>query len=434
MKRGEFMPDTIKTIRGREILDSRGNPTIEVEIVLESGVYGKEAVPSGASTGTHEAVELRDKNSRRYGGQGVRKAIENIHALIAPALKGKDVTAQRELDTIMCELDGTLNKSKLGGNAICGVSMAIARAAAKTNGIHLYEYLSDSDQYLLPVPMINIINGGIHTLMQGPDFQEYMIVPHGAGNFTEALRWSSETYHALKKLLRNQGFSISVADEGGFVPKIHSNEEPISLILQAIERAGYTPGEHISIALDVAASGFFIKGKYYLRIEDNELTAAEMIDRYAQLVSKYPIILIEDGLSEDDWDGWKSLCQKLGDRIELVGDDLFVTNRDRIQKGIKEKAANSVLIKVNQIGTVSESIDAIALAKANNWGFVISHRSGETVSSFVSDFSVAMGGGRLKTGAPCRGERVEKYNQLMRIEEQLGNRGSYAGLKSFVRG
>ncbi len=428
------MADTIKSIKGREILDSRGNPTIEVEIVLSSGIYGKEAVPSGASTGTHEAVELRDKNSRRFGGKGVRTAIENIHSIIAPALKGKEITAQRKLDTIMCELDGTKNKSKLGANAICGVSMAISRAAAKSLSIYLYEYLSESERFILPVPMINIINGGIHTLMQGPDFQEYMIVPHGAENFTEALRWSSETYHALKKLLRDKGFSISVADEGGFVPKMHSNEEPLALIVQAIERAGYKPGEQISIALDVAASGFFIKGKYFLRIEHNELTSMEMIDRYDTLVTKYPILLIEDGLAEDDWDGWKALNNDLGNRIELVGDDLFVTNPERIKKGIEEKAANSVLIKVNQIGTVSETMDAISLAKKNSWGYVISHRSGETVSSFVSDFSVAMGGGRLKTGAPCRGERVEKYNQLMRIEEQLGDRGTYAGLSSFVRG
>lgn len=426
------MPERIKTIRGREILDSRGNPTIEVEIVLESGVYGKEAVPSGASTGTHEAIELRDHGSRRYGGKGVLKAIENIHTVIAPALKGKDVSAQRELDSIMCELDGTPNKAKLGGNAICGVSMAIARAAAKTHGLHLYEYLADTNRYVLPVPMINIINGGAHTLMQGPDFQEYMIVPHGAENFTEALRWSSETYHALKTLLRKRGFSISVADEGGFVPKIHSNEEPISVITEAIEKGGYIPGEQISIALDVAASCFFIKGKYFLRMEDVELTAQELIERYMAYTAEYPILSIEDGLAEDDWEGWRSLYEHLGDRIELVGDDLFVTNPQRILKGIEEKAANAVLIKVNQIGTVSETIDAISLAKKHHWGFVVSHRSGETVSSFISDFSVAMGGGKLKTGAPCRGERVEKYNQLMRIEKQLGERGTYAGSSFFV--
>jgi enolase len=427
------MSHKINTIRGREILDSRGNPTIEVEIVLDSGIYGKEAVPSGASTGTHEAVELRDKGSRRYGGKGVLQAIENIHNKIAPALKGKEVTAQREIDSIMCELDGTANKSVIGANAICGVSMAVARAAAKARGIHLFEYLSDSDTYVLPVPMINIINGGIHTLMQGPDFQEYMIVPHGAENIREAIRWASETYHALKKILRDKRFSISVADEGGFVPTIHSNEEPLTLIMQAIERAGYIPGEHISIALDVAASCFFIKGKYHLRIDEDEFDAEEMVYRYASLVKRYPILLIEDGLSEDDWEGWKLLFSELGGKIELVGDDLFVTNVERIKKGIKENAANSVLIKINQVGTVSQTIEAVGLAKESNWGFVVSHRSGETTSSFISDFSVAMGGGKLKTGAPCRGERVIKYNQLMIIEEQLGKRGTYAGRKAFVR-
>jgi enolase len=428
------MSDTIQTIRGREILDSRGNPTIEVEVVLRSGIYGKEAVPSGASTGTHEAVELRDGGSKRYGGKGVLKAIENIHDIITPALKGMEITAQREIDNTMCELDGTTNKSKLGANAICAVSMASARAAAKTSGLHLYEYLSETDHYIIPVPMINIINGGAHTLMQGPDFQEYMIVPHGAETFSEALRWSSETYHALKSLLRKKGLSISVADEGGFVPRIHSNEEPISIIVQSIEKAGYLPGEQISLALDIAASCFHIKGKYFLRIEDIELTAKEMIERYSKFIDQYPILLIEDGLAEDDWQGWKTLHERLGDKIELVGDDLFVTNSMRIRKGIQEKSANSVLIKVNQIGTVSETIDAIILAKQNGWGFVISHRSGETVSSFISDFSVAMGGGKLKTGAPCRGERVEKYNQLTRIEKQLGERGTYAGLNAFVKG
>ncbi|TET19569.1 MAG: phosphopyruvate hydratase [Candidatus Cloacimonadota bacterium] len=423
----------IKSIQAREILDSRGNPTVAVEIALDNGVRGWESVPSGASTGTHEAIELRDKDPKRFGGKGVLKAVKNVNTIIAPALKGKDVTTQRELDEIMCELDGTENKGNLGANAICGVSLALARTAAKSCGLHLYEYLSKTESYTLPVPMINIINGGIHTLMQGPDFQEYMIVPHGAKNIKEAMRWASETYHALKKLLKDKGLSISVADEGGFVPTINSNKEPINLIINAIEKAGYIPGEHISIALDIAASCFFIKGKYLLRIEHEELAAEEMIDYYINLIDNYPIILIEDGLSEDDWDGWKRLNEKLGQEIELVGDDLFVTNVKRIKQGIDEDVANSVLIKINQIGTVTETIAAITLAKQNKWGFVVSHRSGETVSSFISDFSVAMGGGKLKTGAPCRGERVEKYNQLIRIEEEQKGKSVYAGKDAFVR-
>jgi enolase len=427
------MSDTIKSIKGREILDSRGNPTIEVEIALNSGVRGKESVPSGASTGTHEAAELRDKDSRRYGRKGVTKAVDNINNIISPALKGEKITEQKKLDKTMCELDGTENKSKLGGNAICGVSMAIARTAAISCGKELFQYLGDSDLFTIPVPMINIINGGIHTLMQGPDFQEYMIVPVGAENVKEALRWASETYHALKIILKDKGLSISVADEGGFVPYINSNEEPICLILKAIERAGYKPGEDISIALDIAASCFLIKGKYILRIENEEFIAEEMIDRYIDIIDKYPILSIEDALAEDDWCGWEILNKEIGDRVELVGDDLFVTNVERIKKGIDNNIANSVLIKINQVGTVTEAIEAVDLAKKNEWGFIVSHRSGETISSFISDFAVAMGGGRIKTGAPCRGERVEKYNQLMRIEETLGEKATYAGRESFVR-
>ncbi len=426
------MKEPIKSIRGREILDSRGNPTIEVEIELNSGIIGFESVPSGASTGTHEAVELRDKDSKRFGRKGVLNAVRNINSIIGPALQGKDITAQKELDELMCELDGTQNKGKLGANAICGVSMAIARTASKACGVHLYEYLADSNTIKIPVPMINVINGGVHTLMQGPDFQEYMIVPYGAKNVREALRWASETYHTLKKILRDRGLSISVADEGGFVPTINSNEEPIELIINAIEKAGYSPGKQIGISLDIAASCFFIKSKYRLRIENEELIAEEMIELYQNLVRKYPIISIEDGLAEDDWAGWRKLNKKIGNHIELVGDDLFVTNVERIKRGIKRKAANSVLIKINQVGTITETIEAINLAKKNNWGFVVSHRSGETVSSFISDFTVAMGGGRLKTGAPCRGERVEKYNRLMRIEEQLGEKAVYAGRNSFL--
>lgn len=424
---------TIKDVVGREILDSRGNPTIEVEVILHSGTKERAAVPSGASTGTYEAVELRDSNSRRYGGKGVLKAVENINTIIKPALIGRDIIEQPNLDKLLIELDGTPNKKKLGANATCGVSMAIARTAAAELNIPLYRYLGGPYAVLVPVPMMNIINGGVHTLLQGPDFQEYMIVPYGASTFKESLRWGSETYHALKKILLEKGLRITTADEGGFVPRIQSNEEPLALIVAAIEKGGYRPGDDIGIALDVAASCFYKGNKYALRVENKELVAEELIDRYAILVDKYPIVSIEDGLSEDDWDGWKKLNEKLGKRIMLVGDDIFVTNVERIEKGIKENTANAVLIKPNQIGTVTETSAAVHMAQKVRWSVVVSHRSGETVDSFISDFTVAMNTGALKTGAPSRGERIEKYNQLLRIEDDLKDAAMHPSKETFIK-
>lgn len=428
------MSRRIKSVIGREILDSRGNPTVEVDIILQSGLKRSAAVPSGASTGTYEAIELRDIKDRRYGGKGVEKAVANINNIIRPALLGRDVTEQPNLDRLLIELDGTPNKKRLGANALCGVSLAIARTAAGEVGLPLYKYLGGPYAVLIPVPMMNIINGGMHTLLQGPDFQEYMIVPYGCTNFKEALRCGSETYHALKKILLDKGFRITVADEGGFVPQLASNEEPLGLIMQAIENAGYKPGEDVGIALDVAASCFYKNGKYNLRIEDAQLDAEKLIDKYAMLVKKYPIVAIEDGLAEDDWQGWKKLNEALGDSIELVGDDIFVTNVERIERGIRESVANAVLIKPNQIGTITETIAAVKMAQKVKWGVVVSHRSGETVDSFIADFTVAMGTGALKTGAPCRGERIEKYNQLLRIEDELKDAAVHLGRETFIRG
>lgn len=428
------MSRKIKVVTGREILDSRGNPTVEVDIELESGLKRYAAVPSGASKGTYEAVELRDSKDRRYGGQGVVKAVENINKIIRPALIGHDVTEQPNLDKLMVDLDGTPNKKRLGANALCAVSLAIARTAAGAVGLPLYKYLGGPDAVLIPVPMMNIINGGVHALLQGPDFQEYMIVPYGCETFKEALRSGSETYHALKRILFDKGFRITVADEGGFVPQLTSNEEPLGLIVKAIEKAGYKPGEDIGIALDVAASCFYEDGKYKLRIENTELSSAEMVEKYVGLVNKYPIVAIEDGFAEDDWEGWKILNNALGDKIELIGDDIFVTNVERLKRGIKEKVANAVLIKPNQIGTITETIAAVKMAQKVKWGVVVSHRSGETVDSFIADFSVAMGTGALKTGAPCRGERIEKYNQLLRIEDELKDTAMHLGKEAFIRG
>lgn len=427
------MSNKIKSVIGREILDSRGNPTIEVDIVLESGLKSRAAVPSGASTGIHEAIELRDNSEGRYDGQGVVKAVENINKIIGPALIGHDVTEQPNLDKLMVDLDGTPNKKRLGANALCGVSLAIARTAAVAMGLPLYKYLGCPDAVLIPVPMMNIINGGVHALLQGPDFQEYMVVPYGCETFKEALRCGSETYHALKQILFDKGFRVTVADEGGFVPQLASNEEPLSFIVHAIEKAGYRPGEDVGIALDVAASCFFDDGKYKLRIGNTELSSADMVEKYVGLVSKYPIVAIEDGLAEDDWEGWKRLNSALSDKIELIGDDIFVTNVERLERGIKEKVANAVLIKPNQIGTITETIAAVKMAQKAKWGVVVSHRSGETVDSFIADFSVAMGAGALKTGAPCRGERIEKYNQLLRIEDELKDTAMYLGKEAFIR-
>jgi len=427
------MISVIESVYAREILDSRGNPTVEVEVELADGGFGRAAVPSGASTGVHEALEMRDGDKARFGGKGVLKAVQNVNELIAPEVEGMDALDQAGVDQIMLELDGTPNKSKLGANAILGVSLGVARAAADATGLPLYHYLGGVQAKILPVPMFNILNGGVHANWQGTDFQEFMIAPVGAPNFREALRWGSETYQSLKSVLKNGGFSTGVGDEGGFAPALKTNAQAVELIIQAIEKAGYKPGEQICIALDPASSGFYEDGFYNLRTEGKKVTSAEMVAMYADWVKKYPIVVLEDGLAEDDWDGWKLLNKTIGDKIELVGDDLFVTNVKRIQRGIQENAANAVLIKLNQIGSLTETINAIQLARSAGWGAMVSHRSGETVDSFIADFTVAMSTGHLKTGAPARGERVEKYNQLMRIEEDLGDAAVYAGRKAFVR-
>ncbi|HTP10897.1 MAG TPA: phosphopyruvate hydratase [Anaerolineae bacterium] len=427
------MSTMISKVLAREILDSRGNPTIEVEVWLDGGAQGRAAVPSGASTGVHEALELRDGDKARYGGKGTLKAVENVNNKIARVLVGQDALDQARVDRVMLESDGTPNKSKFGANAILGVSLAVARAAAAASHLPLYRYLGGVPAKVLPVPMFNILNGGVHANWQGTDLQEFMIAPVGAPNFREALRWGSETYQALKGVLKSKGYTTGVGDEGGFAPALKTNAEAVEVILQAIEKAGYKPGEQIALALDPASSGFFEDGLYNLRTEGRKVTSAQMVEMYAEWASKYPIVVLEDGLAEDDWDGWKLLNQKIGDKVELVGDDLFVTNVERIQRGIAENAANAVLIKLNQIGTLSETIAAIEMAYKAGWGAMVSHRSGETVDSFIADFTVAMRTGHLKTGAPCRGERVEKYNQLMRIEEELGADAVYAGRQAFVR-
>jgi len=423
---------SIESIHAREILDSRGNPTVEVEVLLDDGAFGRAAVPSGASTGVHEALELRDGDKARYGGKGVLKAVEHVNNEIDEALFDMDALDQSTVDQAMLALDGTPNKSKLGANAILGVSLAVARAAAESAGLPLYRYLGGVPAKVLPVPMFNILNGGVHANWQGTDLQEFMIAPVGAPNFREALRWGSEVYQALKGVLKSEGYTTGVGDEGGFAPALKKNSDAVELILKAIEKAGYKPGDQVAIALDPASSGFYEDGFYNLRTEKRKVTSAEMVQMYADWVAKYPIVVLEDGLAEDDWDGWKLLNKTLGGKIELVGDDLFVTNVERIARGIQENAANAVLIKLNQIGTLSETIAAIEMAYKANWGAMVSHRSGETVDSFIADLTVAMRTGHLKTGAPCRGERVEKYNQLMRIEEELGDAAVYAGRKAFV--
>lgn len=423
----------ITSVHAREILDSRGNPTVEVEVRLSDGAFGRAAVPSGASTGVHEALELRDGDKTRFGGKGVLKAVANVNGPIASALLGQEATDQAAVDRILLDLDGTPNKRHLGANAILGVSLATARAAAASLHQPLYRYLGGEDATLLPVPMFNILNGGVHANWQGTDLQEFMIAPVGAPTFREALRWGAEIYHTLKAVLKEKGYATGVGDEGGFAPALKRNVDAVELILQAIEKAGYKPGPQVVLALDPASSGFFEDGAYHLRTENRRVSAMEMVHMYAEWVNKYPIRVLEDGLAEDDWDGWKLLNQALGEKIELVGDDIFVTNVERITRGIQENIANAVLIKLNQIGTLTETIAAVKLARQAGWGAMVSHRSGETVDSFIADFTVAMGTGHLKTGAPCRGERVEKYNQLLRIEEELGSRATYAGQHAFVR-
>jgi enolase len=427
------MSTFIKKVHAREILDSRGNPTVEVEVTLDDGSSGRAAVPSGASTGVYEALELRDGDKGRYQGKGVLKAVEHVNIDLAEAVRDLDALNQAGVDKAMLTMDGTENKSKLGANSILGVSLAVARAAAISVRLPLYRYLGGVSAVTLPVPMFNILNGGVHANWQSTDLQEFMIAPVGAPNFHEALRFGAETYHALKSILKAGGYSTGVGDEGGFAPAFKKNSDAVETILKAIEKAGYKPGEQIVLAVDGATSSIYEDGFYHLRTENKKVKADGMVRMYEEWVRKYPILVLEDGLAEDDWEGWKLLNKELGDKIELVGDDLFVTNVKRIARGIDAKAANAVLIKLNQIGTLTETVAAIEMARKAGWGAMISHRSGETVDSFIADLTVAMGTGHLKTGAPCRGERVEKYNQLMRIEEELGSNAVYAGRQAFVR-
>jgi len=413
-------------------MDSRGNPTVEVEVMLACGAVGRAGVPSGASTGEHEAVELRDGDDSRYLGKGVSKAVENVNTRIAPEVVGLDASRQRELDQAMMDLDGTANKAELGANAILGVSLAACKAAAAAAELPLYQYIGGVNAHVLPVPMMNIINGGSHA-DNNVDLQEFMVMPVGAPTFAEALRWCAETYHALKGVLKDKGLNTSVGDEGGFAPDLSSNEEALRVIVEAIESAGYAPGEQIRIAMDPASSEFFDadKGKYVLAGEGRELTSSEMVDFYADLCDKYPIISLEDGLDENDWAGWPDLVTRLGDRVQIVGDDLTVTNTERIARAINEGAINSALIKLNQIGTLTESLDAIEMAKCAGMAAVVSHRSGETEDTTIADLVVAANTGQIKTGAPARTERVAKYNQLLRIEEELGDSSRYPGHEAF---
>lgn len=420
----------IDEIKAREVLDSRGNPTVEVDVYLESGAMGRAIVPSGASTGAHEAVELRDGDSERYGGKGVANAVENVNTEIAEELYGWDALDQVGIDEFLISLDGTANKSKLGANAILGVSLAVAKASAAAVGLPLYRYLGGVSARVLPVPMMNILNGGKHAV-DSTDLQEFMVMPVGASSFVEALQWGAETYHSLKKVLAGKGYNTSVGDEGGFAPSLGSNEEAIEVILEAIAKAGFKSGEDMFIALDPASSEIYENGVYNLAKEGRKLSSEEMVAFYEDWVNKYPIISIEDGLAEDDWEGWQLLCERLGDKVQLVGDDLLVTNVERLQLGIDRKAANSILIKLNQIGSLTETLAAIEMAKRAAWTAVVSHRSGETEDTTIADLVVAVNAGQIKTGAPCRTDRVAKYNQLLRIEEELGENATYAGFEAF---
>jgi len=416
----------IKQIQAREILDSRGNPTVEVDVFLDNGIIGRAAVPSGASTGSKEAVELRDGDKKRYLGKGVLKAVENVNSIIAPELLGKDPAKQKEIDYLMIKLDGTDNKAKLGANAILGVSIAVAKAAALDKGLPIYKYLGGEDARRLPIPFLNILNGGKHA-DNNVDIQEFMIAPIGAPSFREALRYAAETYHNLKAVLKSKGLSTSVGDEGGFAPNLSSNEEAIQVIIAAIEKAGYKAGKDIAVVLDPAASEFYQDGKYILKADNSRLTSEEMVGYYENLISKYPIISIEDALAENDWNGWQILTKRLGKKIQLTGDDIFVTNKKILAEGIKQGIGNSVLIKLNQIGTLTETLETVTLAKQSNYTCVFSHRSGETEDSFLADITVATNAGQLKTGAPARSERLAKYNQLLRIEEELGDKAIFKG-------
>ncbi len=420
----------IQQVHAREVLDSRGQPTIEVDVLLKNGALGRATVPSGASTGEHEAVELRD-GEKRYLGKGVERAVRNVNRILAPRLRGKDAKDQEAIDRWMIELDGTPNKGNLGANAILGVSLAVAKAQARQQGLPLYRYLGGSRAKTLPVPMLNVLNGGVHA-DNNVDVQEFMVIPLGMKSFAEALRAAAEIFQTLKKVLQGRGYSTSVGDEGGFAPRLKGNEEAIELLLEAVAQAGYRLGEQVALGLDVAASGFFEDGRYVFKKSDGvKRGIEEMLRLYEEWVKKYPIISIEDPLGEDDWEGWKMLTELLGSKIQIVGDDIFVTNKQRLQRGIETRVANSILIKVNQIGTLSETLETMRLAKKTGYTTVISHRSGETEDVTIADLAVATNAGQIKTGAPCRGERTIKYNQLLRIEEELGKRAVFAGRKAF---
>jgi len=419
----------IESIEAQEILDSRGNPTIEVEVLLEDGSFGRAAVPSGASTGIHEALELRDGDKKRYGGKGVTKAVNNVNSQIADELIGWDATEQIAIDKTLLEIDGTPNKSNLGANAILGTSLAVAKAAANSLGLPLYRYIGGVYAHVLPVPMMNILNGGAHTAWQSTDAQEFMVMPLGAPSFSEAVRWGAEIYHALKSVLKSHGYATLVGDEGGYAPNLKANVEAIEVILEAIEKAGFKAGKDVAIALDPAASEFYDEEKkvYNLRTEGKKLNPAQMVDFWKSWVDQFPIVSIEDGLGQDDWEGWIKMTEELGDRLQIVGDDLLVTNPERVQRAIDEKACNALLVKVNQIGSLTETIEAVELCQRSGWRAVTSHRSGETEDTTIADLAVALNTGQIKTGAPARSDRVAKYNQLLRIEAELGETARYAG-------
>lgn len=423
------MDTVIESITALEVLDSRGNPTVEVEVVLADGSWGRAAVPSGASTGVHEALEMRDGDKSRYGGKGVLKAVENVNTEIAEALVGWDAVEQRAIDMSLIELDGTPNKSKLGANAVLGTSLAVAKAAANALGLPLYRYLGGVHAHVLPVPMMNILNGGAHTAWQSTDAQEFMVMPFGASSFSEGLRWGAEIYQALKSVLKSRGYATLVGDEGGYAPALKANAEAVEVILEAIEKAGYKAGEQVAIALDPAASELYDENskRYILRKEGRELTSEQMVEFWKSWVDQYPIVSIEDGLAQDDWDGWKLMVSTLGDRLQIVGDDLLVTNPERVRRAIRENAANALLVKVNQIGSLTETIEAVETCHRAGWRTVTSHRSGETEDATIADLSVAFNAGQIKTGAPARSDRVAKYNQLLRIEAELGETASYVG-------
>ena len=429
------MDTTIISVQAIQVLDSRGNPTVEVEVILGDGSWGRAAVPSGASTGVHEALELRDGDPDRYFGKGVTKAVNNVNTRIAEVLLGADATQQMAIDMAMLVMDNTPNKHELGANAILGTSLAVAKAAAHAVGLPLYRYLGGVYAHELPVPMMNILNGGAHTGWQTTDAQEFMIMPLGAPTFSEALRWGAEIYHTLKKVLKEKGYATLVGDEGGYAPALKANEEAVEIILEAIEKAGYTPGEDIAIALDPAASEFYDEEEklYHLRTENRKLTSHEMVAFWVDWVNKYPIVSIEDGFAQDDWDGWKRFTEQVGDRIQIVGDDLLVTNPSRVSRAISEKACNSLLVKVNQIGSLTETLEAVTMCQHHGWTAVTSHRSGETEDATIANLAVAMNTGQIKTGAPARSDRVAKYNELLRIEAELGSTAHYAGWEALKR-